>query len=143
MGGRSVSPSPPAAAAGARHNAAQAASQRRCSRSRRPRENLLEHGGARRGCCAQLARFDGVKSVATNPFTGSLIVGYDPKALLPGRIIEVLRRAGYAIPMPTDATNDNPRSEDGWLEQLATAAGRSLVGAFAEQLAVVLIRALV
>jgi hypothetical protein len=91
----------------------------------------------------QLAGIDGVKSVAVNPSTGSLIVAYDPKALPPGRILEVLRHRCCTSPTPSDPVNDECRTDDRWLERVVTAVGLRLADALAERLAASLIAALV
>lgn len=87
----------------------------------------------------QLAPIAGVTSVAANPWTGSLLLKYDPKQLAPSDVIDVLARHGYVASPSSAGSRSNDRSAD----HLAQAIGRSITMALIERMATALIQAVV
>jgi copper chaperone CopZ len=70
-----------------------------------------------------LGRIAGVRSVAANPCTGSLLVKYDPTVLSPQRVIGVLAAHGCIVA----AAQQSADRDNAWSDHLANAgAGSSM-----------------
>ena len=95
-------------------------------------------GDVRAGEKAQrhLAQIEGVTSVTVNSGAGSLLLQYDPAALAPERVIDVLAAHGYALAAAEEGAG--PR----WTNQLASAVTNWAIEALAERLVLALIGAL-
>jgi hypothetical protein len=85
-----------------------------------------------------LAGIEGATTVTANPYTGSIVIEYDPKVLAPGRVLKVLARRGYRIANPAATTAGRPSAAP-WTDGAARAVGRCLVDLAAERVALALL----
>jgi hypothetical protein len=99
----------------------------------------LRSAALKRDACAiehqrlQLAQISGITAVEANPSTGSLLLMYDPAAVPPADVVEVLASCGVTARPITGA------SETGRSEELITALKRSILEVLAQRLMLAII----
>jgi len=99
----------------------------------------LRSAALKRDACAiehqrlQLAQISGITAVEANPSTGSLLLMYDPAAVPPADVVEVLASCGIIAREVADT------SETGRSEELITALKRSMIEVLAERLMLAII----
>ena len=90
----------------------------------------------------ELAGIDGATSVTANPYTGSVIVEYDPKTLPPSRVLDALARHGYIVASRAANVSGNASCAAS-IDRAGRLIRRYLLAALAERVAFALIGMLV
>ncbi|MEW6664945.1 MAG: HMA2 domain-containing protein [Thermodesulfobacteriota bacterium] len=67
----------------------------------------------------------GIKNIAANPITGSVVINYDPTILDSGRILKALRREGYLTRFTLKTAEEGRQPS---LPRTREALGRALFG---------------